>query len=116
VGIDGFKLPKPVHVSKHYLTTQTDDTSFHWPTLEEMNPDLLSPNNVYELPPKAVNKKFLILYTAPPLFGPSPYSPTIPPAKILPQNIVSSSDKLFFLSILIGLGKVRKWRLVLGSP
>ena len=54
-GIDGFKLPKPFHVSEHYLTTQTDNTPFHWPTLEEMNYELFSPNNVYKLPTKAVD-------------------------------------------------------------
>jgi hypothetical protein len=36
-GIDGFKPPKPFHVSEHYLTAQADDTPFHWPTLEEIN-------------------------------------------------------------------------------
>ncbi len=111
-GIDGFKQPKPFHVSEHYLTTQTDIMPFHWPTLEEMNSKLFSPNNVYELSTIAVDENFLILYAGPPPSGPSPYSPTIPPANILAQKIVSSSDKLFFLSIPIGLGKVHEWRLV----
>jgi hypothetical protein len=65
-GIDQFKPPKPFHDSEHYLTTQTDVTPFHWPTLEDMNSELFPPNDVYELPNKAVNKNFLILYAAPP--------------------------------------------------
>ncbi len=111
-GIDGFKPPKPFHVSEHYLTTQTDDTPFHWPTLEEMNSKLFSPDNVYKLSTEAADEKFPILYTGPPLSGPSPYSPTILPANILAQNIISSLDKFLFLSIPIGLGEVHKWHLV----
>ncbi len=75
--IDGFKLPQPFQVSKHYLTTQPDNTLFHWPTLAEMNSELF-PNNVYKLPTKAADEKFTILYTGPPPVGPSPYTPTIP--------------------------------------
>jgi hypothetical protein len=64
--VDGFKPLNPFHVTKHFLTTQTDVMPFHWPTLEEMNSELFFPNNVYELPTNAVEKTFLILYTAPP--------------------------------------------------
>ncbi len=110
--IDGFKLPKSFHVSKHYLTTQTEVMLFHWPTLDEMNSELFSPNDIYELLTKAVDENFPILYTGLPPLGPSPYSPTIPPANILAQKIVSSLDKLFFLSIPIGSGEVCEWHLV----
>jgi hypothetical protein len=42
-----------------------------------------------------------IFYTGPPLLGPTPYAPTIPLANVLAQVIISSADKLFFLSIPI---------------
>jgi hypothetical protein len=42
-GIEGFKPPQPFHVSKHYITTTNNDTPFCWPTLEEMNAELLPP-------------------------------------------------------------------------
>jgi hypothetical protein len=42
-GIEGFKPPKPFHVSEHYITTTDNDTPFCWPTLEEMNAELFLP-------------------------------------------------------------------------
>jgi hypothetical protein len=42
-GIEGFKPPQPFHVSKQYITTTNNGTPFHWPTLEEMNAELLPP-------------------------------------------------------------------------
>ena len=51
-------------------------------------------------------------YTGPPPSAPLYTAPTIPPAAILAQQIVKSSDKLFFISNGIGAGDVREWRLV----
>jgi hypothetical protein len=51
-------------------------------------------------------------YTGPPPSAPLNTAPTIPPAAILAQQIVKSSDKLFFFSNGIGAGNVREWRLV----
>jgi hypothetical protein len=42
-----------------------------------------------------------IFYTGPPPSGPTPYAPTIPLANVLAQVIISSANKLFFLSIPI---------------
>ena len=47
-----------------------------------------------------------------PLVGPSPFAPSIPPANALAQSIISSSDKLFFISHNIGTDDCREWRLI----
>jgi hypothetical protein len=49
--------------------------------------------------------------------GPPPSMPTysapdIPPANILAQRIISSQDRLFFISHAIGSGDIREWHLV----
>jgi hypothetical protein len=51
-------------------------------------------------------------YTGPPPSALLYTAPTIPPAAILAQQIVKSSDKLFFISNGIGAEDVREWRLV----
>ena len=48
----------------------------------------------------------------PPPLAPEYSSPTIPPATILAQQIIASSDKLFFISNSIGSGDVQEWLLV----
>ncbi len=47
-----------------------------------------------------------IFYTGPPPLGPTPYAPTIPLANVLGQVIISSANKLFFLSIPIDFREV----------
>jgi hypothetical protein len=39
-------------------------------------------------------------------------TPTIPPAAILAQQIIKSSNKLYFISNSIGAADVREWQLV----
>jgi hypothetical protein len=112
VGINGFKPPQPFHVSKHYVTTTDNDTSFHWPTLEETNADLLLPKDICDTSMDAMEEDIPKLYTGPPPSGPTPYTPTIPPTNVLAQSIISSANKLFFLSIPIGSGKVCEWHFI----
>jgi hypothetical protein len=54
----------------------------------------------------AMEEDIPIFYTGPPPLGPTPYAPTIPPANVLAQGIISSANKLFFLSIPIVSRKV----------
>jgi hypothetical protein len=51
-------------------------------------------------------------YTGPPPFAAKCTAPTIPPAAILAQRLIKSSDKLCFISNSIGSGDVREWRIV----
>ena len=64
-----------------------------------------------EFPEESATKVVLIagkLYTGPPPSAPLCATPTIPPAAILAQQIIKSSDKLFFISNSIGAGDVRE--------
>jgi hypothetical protein len=90
---------------------------FHWPTLAELNeelfPDIWALDQGLSLtldddgqPPLAG------LYTGPPPAAPTYSAPDIPPANVLAQQIISSDDKLFFISHSIGSGDVREWHLV----
>jgi hypothetical protein len=49
----------------------------------------------------AMEEDIPIFSTGPPPSGPTAYAPTIPPAKLPAQVIISSTNKLFFLSIPI---------------
>ncbi len=111
-GINGFKPPQPFHVSEQYITTTNNDTPFCWPALEEMNPELLPPKDICDTSTDNMKEDIPILYTGPPLLRPTPYAPTIPPANVRAQSIISSANKLFFLSVPVGSGKVCKWRLI----
>ena len=115
-GIQGFDPPTPFHAPLHFLFA--DGTmGFHWPTLAELNeelfPDIWALDQGLSLtldddgqPPLAG------LYTGPPPAAPTYSAPDIPPANVLAQQIISSDDKLFFISHSIGSGDVREWRLV----
>jgi hypothetical protein len=117
-GIKGFTPPNPFRVSANFVTT-SDALAFRWHTLAELN-DELCPY------PWSYNEEFNQyisedddslrtvpgFYTGPPPSAPLYNTPTIPPAAMLAQQIVKSSDKLFFISNSIGAGNVREWRLV----
>jgi len=51
-------------------------------------------------------------YTGPPSSTPEYLALEIPPANVLVQRIITSSDKLFFISHPIGSRDIREWRLV----
>jgi hypothetical protein len=109
-GIKGFTPPNPFRVSANFVTT-SDALAFRWPTLAELN-DELCPY------PWSYNEEFNQyisedddslrtvpgFYSGPPPSAPLYNTPTIPPAAILAQQIVKSSDKLFFISNSIGAG------------
>ena len=115
-GIDGFTPPQPFQVPLNFIDANGPDSlSFHWPTLAELNAEFF-PGEHFEEDDEPTCSP--ILYTGPPpstpmpLVGPSPFAPSIPPANALAQCIISSSDKLFFISHNIGTDDCREWRLV----
>jgi hypothetical protein len=116
-GIKGFTPPLPFQVPTGYLDIGVGD--FHWPTLAELNNKLdpfpwrddeerrlmLSKNDSF-CPP--------VMYTGPPPLPPtmSPHKDTPPTITTLSPLIISSSDKLFFISSKIGTADCCKWQLV----
>ena len=115
-GIKGFTPPQPFQVQAH-LASVGDFRDFHFPTLSELNDEFepfpwtsdeerrhyFSSDEIIEQP---------VLYTGPPP-APAVYAPpTIPPISTLVSTIISSSDKLFFISHSLGNPSAREWRLV----
>ena len=116
-GIKGFTPPNPFKVATNFAATN-DSLSFKWPTMAELNEELFP----YPWSCNEEFSKFLSdelsstivpgFYTGPPPFAPKCTTPTIPPAAILAQQLIKSSDKLVFISNLIGSGDMREWRIV----
>jgi hypothetical protein len=117
-GIKGFTPPNPFRVSANFIT-MSDTLAFLWPTLAELNDKLcLYPWSHNEEFNQYLSGNADSLNIVPGFYTGLPPSallcatPTIPPAAILAQQIMKSSDKLFFISNSIGAGDVREWRLV----
>jgi len=112
-GIKGFTPPTPFKVATNFAATN-DSLSFKWPTMagsnEELFPYPWSHNKIIsDEPSSTIIPGF---YTGPPPFAQKYTAPTISPAAILAQQLIKSSDKLFFISNSIGSGDVREWRIV----
>jgi hypothetical protein len=115
-GLKGFQPSSPFKVPSHLLQAGHLN-EFHWPTLSELNADILP------FPWLNKGERRLIMGgnhpTIEPILnnGPTPSPaintpPTIPPISSLVTSILSSSDKLFFISHLLGNPNIREWRLV----
>ena len=105
-------------VSTNFIT-MSDTLAFRWPTLAELNNELCpypwSHNEEFNQYLSGNADSLNIVpgfYTGPPPSAPLDATPTIPPAAILAQQIIESSDKLFFIFNSIGAGNVREWCLV----
>ncbi len=112
-GITGFTPPTPFVVPTQFLTTN-DALRFTWPTLAELNKEMLSELGINVGADVVVGDSAIHLpglYTGPPPTSPPCSIPVIPSALILAQQIINSADKLFFISWKIGFS-VREWRLV----
>ncbi len=103
-------------VSTNFIT-MSDTLAFRWPTLAELNNELCpypwSHNEEFNQYLSGNADSLNIVpgfYTGPPPSAPLDATPTIPPAAILAQQIIESSDKLFFIFNSIGAGNVREWR------
>jgi hypothetical protein len=116
-GIKGFTPPLPFQVPTGYIDVGVGD--FHWPTLAELN------NKSDPFPWRDDKEHQLMLSNdnsfCPPVMytGPPPLPPTMPRHKDSPPTIttlspliISSSNKLFFISSKIGTADCREWRLV----
>jgi hypothetical protein len=115
-GINGFQPTLSYKVSAWFLTTD-QASDFHWPSLSELNDDLLpfpwssKEENCHHLAGNMI-KTLQTMYTGPPPSLPGYSTPTFPPLNILTWSIIQSSDKLFFISNSIGLNDAREWHLV----
>jgi hypothetical protein len=115
-GIKGFTPLSPFKVTSHFLTTN-HNFAFHWPSLLELNGNIVSsPWSTEEERWKFLSGDSIsnlpVMYTGPPPAAPTYPFPTIPPLNTLTWSIIQSSDKLFFISNSIGQNDAREWRLV----
>jgi hypothetical protein len=117
-GIKGFTPPTPFQVPTNFITT-SDTLTLRWPTLAELNnkqcPYPWSHNEEFNryLSEDADSLNIIPgFYTGPPPSAPLCAAPTIPPAAVLAQQIIKSTNKLFFISNSIGASDVREWRSV----
>jgi hypothetical protein len=115
-GLKGFQPSSPFKVPSHLLQAGYLN-EFHWPTLSELN------NNILPFSWSNKGERRLIMDgnhpTVEPILynGPTPSPainapPTIPPISSLVTSILSSSDKLFFISHSLGSPNIREWHLV----
>jgi hypothetical protein len=114
-GIKGFTPLKPFKVAAN-LATIGHCAEFHWPSLSELN-DEIAP---FQWHNDAEFRRYMdgdsiatrsVLNTGPPPAAPKHTIPAIPTIHLLTAAIIQSSDKLFFVSLSIGLNDARKWRL-----
>ncbi len=110
----GFTPPMPFVVPAQILTTN-DALCFNWPTLAELNKEILvkfgpaNEDKIMDLGDSVVHIPGL--YTGPPPSTPSCSILAAPLLNILAQRIINSANKLFFISRKTGFN-VCKWRLV----
>ncbi len=106
--IKGFISPTPFKVATNFATTN-DSISFTWPTMAELNEELFpypwSHNEEFSEVLSGEPSATIVpgFYTGPPPFAPKCTAPTIPPAAILAQQLIKSSDKLFFIPTRLAL-------------
>jgi hypothetical protein len=117
-GIKGFTPPTLFWVPANFITT-FGTLAFGWPTLAELNNELCpypwSHNEEFNqyLYEDADSLNIVPgFHTGPPPSAPLCAAPTIPPAAVLAQQIIKSTNKLFFISNGIGASDVREWCLV----
>ncbi len=115
-GINEFQPTLPYKVPAWFLTTD-QASGFHWPSLLELNDDLLpfpwssEAEHHHYLAGNTI-KTLKAMHTGLPPSSPEYCTPTIPPLNILTWSIIQSSDKLFFISNSIGSNDACKWCLV----
>ena len=113
-GIEGYIPPTP-YATSQFVSVETG--KFHWPTLAELNDECLPPpwRNEHERLQFFAEDKLEV--TATMYTGPTPPPAqlplmVVPPLSALVASIINSSDRLFFVSLSIGDGSVREWKLV----
>ncbi len=117
-GLNRFKPPTPFWVSQNFVDVG-DFTNFHWPTLSELNNEIIPP------PWQDEDERRRFMSDDPPFSppimynGPPPAPPTLPADPHVPLSIttlvpqiIASTDKLFFIAHKIGLSLCCEWRLV----
>ena len=114
-GQQGILPSNPFVVSTHLAITDRCH-AFHWPSLSELNDELdlaewqndpdflsLSHTNIIDLQP--------VLYTGPPPQPPQFATAAILSIESLMAKVISSEDRLFFVSICTCHNDIREWRL-----
>jgi hypothetical protein len=99
-GIKGFTPPTPFIAPSQFLTTD-NSLGFTWPTLAELNKEILSdfgPDEDEEMDMGDLVVHVPGLYTRPPPLAPLCSIPAVPLATTLAQRIINSTNKLFFIS------------------
>ena len=104
-GIKGFTLPTPFVIPTNFITT-SDALRFTWPTLAELNTEILGDDGLMDNDELLDTGDLIIpvagLNIGPPPAAPSCSIPAVPSANSLAQRIIISADKLFFISHKIG--------------
>jgi hypothetical protein len=114
--LKGFQPSSPFKVPSHLLQAGYLN-EFHLPTLSKLN------NNILPFPWLNKGERRLIMDDDHPTIEPILYNgptpspainvpPTIPPISSLVTSILSSSNKLFFISHLLGNPNIHEWCLV----
>ena len=117
-GISGFKPIQPYQLPALYASATKKSNRFYWPSLAELNEEVqpfpwLPGEEDQALEPTPPFTSEPVFYT-----GPPPALPTVPPICAVPPlstliaSIVSSIDKLFFISWQIPGSSIREWRLI----
>jgi hypothetical protein len=117
-GLIGFKPPTPFRVSQNFVGIG-DFTNFCWPTLSELNDEIIPPpwwdeDEWRRFMSDDLPFSLPIMYNGPPPAPPAlPADPHVPPSitTLVPQ-IFASADKLFFIMHKIRLSLSCEWRLV----
>ncbi len=114
-GIKGLFPIQPFKVATN-LAIMDRCAAFHWPSLSKLN-DQFAPF------PWKINAKFQqyidgdlivqlpVMTMGPPPAAPAHSNPTVPAIHLLMASIISSTDKLFFVSHSIGANLSCEWRL-----
>jgi hypothetical protein len=116
--LKGFSPPAPFQVAAQYLNIG-DYKDFHWSTMAELNDEFdpyLWRNEDERCSFMKDNAPFSppVLYTGPPPSPPLPWPLDASPPTItdLSPRIISSINKLFFITHNIGNAATREWRLI----
>lgn len=113
-GIKGFDPPAPFKLPANFLQPHVPE-EFYWPTLSELNEECqpfpwttgeqdraFQDNSIQEDP---------VMYQGPPPAPPIRATPSLPDISTLAASIISSADRLFFISVAVS-PSYKEWRLV----
>jgi hypothetical protein len=113
-GINGYDPASPFRSATHFLTPHESE-EFYWPSLSELNeecqpfPWSTGDEERVEAVDSVVEDP--VMYTGPTPSPPTSTSPRPPEIDTLAASIIASTDRLFFISVVIN-PSYKEWRLV----